>query len=107
MHSFTVPEVHLVVRFTLLGAPVQADGSVAGKPFYFRSKYDEWTFAIALDGGDPVMIEAGNPGFFRSEPYEDASYMPVDEATAILIRCAREFLGQHPELVPPSRPPLP
>ncbi len=107
MHSFTVPEVHLVGRFTCLAGMVQADGAVAGKPFYFRSKYDEWTFAIASDGGDPVMIEAGNPGFFRSEPCEDASWMPVDEAKAILMRCAREFLGEHPELVPPTNPPLP
>lgn len=107
MHSFTVPEVHLVGRFTCFGAPVQADGTVAGKPFYFRSRHDEWTFAIALDGGDPVVIEAGNPGFFRGEPYEDASWMPVDEAKAILRRCAREFLGKHPELVPPASPPLP
>lgn len=61
-------------------APVQAFGEIAGKPFYFRARYDYWKLVIADE--DAVGAFCGfTPALFeRSEHYGeadgfDASYM--------------------------------
>ncbi len=74
-------------------APVQAEGIVAQKRFYFRARHDEWTFSIAL----PVDIDFPYQGFYREEHYgkprdKAASHMPYDDAEMFIRRCAREFL---------------
>ncbi len=84
-------------------APVQAEGTVAGHPFYFRARHEHWSFAISEDSSvDPVDIqtrEAGDKhGFFReasygTEPFA-ASYLPAIEAEAIIRQCATDYLAQ-------------
>ena len=91
-------EVHLSGRFSCTAAPVQAEGSVEGRPFYFRSRWDEWTFAIAnAPEADPVDICDSSQGFFRSGIVAGgryaASYLPLPDATEIIRRCAAEYLG--------------
>lgn len=47
--------------------PVQAEGRVAGRPFYFRARHDEWSFAVAGDPEDSALeARSGREtGWFR------------------------------------------
>ena len=72
--------------------PVQAEGTVGGKPFYFRARGNQWSMAI---GGDPIET----PGWFREDEYgasPDAGYMPLDEARAFIEICAADYLAGKP-----------
>ncbi len=76
---------------------MQGWGTIAGHQFFFRARWDRWTFAIAESPDvDPVDIYSTEQGFYKEEPYAngpyDAGYMPRDEAEAIVRRCAREYL---------------
>lgn len=77
--------------------PVQASGTIDGKEFFFWSRYQVWTFAVAVDAGiDPVDInETSDQGFYLEESYGegpyDAGYMPIEEAKEIIHRCVEEF----------------
>ena len=93
----------IAIEFTSLVAPVQAEGRVAGHPFYFRARFSAWTFAIALiDALDPVDIDATTAaatGFFRAGKVAGAygaSYMARADAEAIIRALASEFLDQSP-----------
>ena len=35
--------------------PNQAEGTVHGKPFYFRARHGGWSLRVAPPGGDPVV----------------------------------------------------
>lgn len=85
-------------------APVQAEGTVAGRPFYFRSRYAHWTFSLSEDDEvHPVAIDAAVAGaahgFFREGAYGtgrfEASYMPEGEARRIIRACAAEYLQER------------
>lgn len=75
----------LKARITMLGGqcPVQAEGTVGSKRFYFRSRWEQWSLHI---GDDPIY----NPEFVYGEPWGktpgDAGYMPEDEAIAMIAR---------------------
>ncbi len=76
--------------------PVQAEGTVNGIPFYFRSRGEHWAMAV---GEDPLGILLGEMGWFRRERYGDfpsAGYMPLEEAEVIIRRCAEEFIKEEP-----------
>jgi hypothetical protein len=76
-------------------APVQAWGTVTGKPFYFRARHEAWSFGIALAPTiDPVDVQVPGAGFLVEESYGTnfaASYMPESDAEAIIRRCAQRF----------------
>lgn len=107
VESFTevvAPTPGLTYRFTCAAAPVQAEGSVAGHPLYFRARWDEWSFAVSeRPGVDPVMIDspesAESDGWFRggrlTEAYE-GSYLELSQAAVLIQICAREYLDEHP-----------
>lgn len=77
-------------------APVQAEGTVRGHPFYFRARHDGWSFDIGPDpiGGTNVIFsresDYGEPRGF------EASWMEHDEALGFLLRCVDEFLAEEP-----------
>jgi hypothetical protein len=79
-------------KFTGTAAPVQAEGTIDGFPFYFRARHNEWTFAVA-DGcvPDPVLIESPADGFFRSSKYEGASFVPLEIAIQLIERCISAY----------------
>lgn len=52
------------VIMTSIACPVQLEGSIGGRAFYFRSRGDSWSFTIAALGDDPVWPE--KPAFVRS-----------------------------------------
>ncbi len=63
--------------------PFQAEGTVDGQEFYFRSRGSSWTFAV---GGDVVMAPAWlYEEDYGSEPYE-AGWITDDEARAFITK---------------------
>ena len=78
----------LVIEWLGGNCPVQAEGTVDGKPFYFRARGEHWRMGI---GGDPV----GDPEWSREEKWGDsqfaAGWMEVGEAKKIIKRCAEEY----------------
>ncbi|RYG75023.1 hypothetical protein EON80_02030 [bacterium] len=93
-----VEDSSLQLKYFLYGhAPVQAIGTLMGKHLYFRSRHEEWTFAVADSEDEAVDISFPDQGFLREGQYgkprsSAASYMPYDEAEAIIKRCAQEYL---------------
>jgi hypothetical protein len=88
-------------EYTCTAAPVQAEGTIAGKRFYFRSRDQEWTFSVSESQEiDPVEItsaeDAKGEGFFIAGRYGvrafDASYMPLDIADKIIRECVDAYL---------------
>ena len=69
-----------------IAAPVQLKGQLStGKPFYFRCRWNECSLAIG--GADPADI----PEWHREVTRENASYLPPQEAMAVL----RELLDLY------------
>jgi hypothetical protein len=88
-------EADLTYQFTCDAAPVQAEGMVCGYPFYFRARYEHWTFSVSEHAGvDPVDRDAEESGrrygFFREGRYGTesfaASWMSREDAEAIIKR---------------------
>ena len=79
--------------------PVQGEGTVMGKRLYFRARWDAWSFAVAeSDDVHPANVQLADQGFLREgsfgEPNQyEASWMPCDDAEAIIRRCAREYVA--------------
>jgi hypothetical protein len=64
--------------------PVQAEGTINDKPFYFRARGEHWSLGIGID---PI----GDPEWEHAEWYgewPDAGWMPVEEAEAFLRHAA-------------------
>lgn len=69
--------------------PVQAEGHVNGKPFYFRARGERWTMSI---GGDDCVM---SPEWFYEEaygenPYE-AGWMPQYVALAMIAKAFEKY----------------
>ena len=64
--------------------PVQAEGTIDGKPFYFRARGDHWSMSI---GGEDIFFA---PDWFYEEDYGDAEYaagwMPMHEALGFIAQ---------------------
>jgi hypothetical protein len=77
------------VVITWLGGncPVQAEGTVDGKPFYFRARGEHWSMGI---GGEPV----GAPEWEYEEAYGEwpaAGWMSTDEARAFIAQAVELY----------------
>lgn len=81
----------IVIEWLGGNCPVQAEGTVAGLPFYFRARGQRWTLGI---GHDPI----GDPEWHHEEPYGeeqfDAGWMDYGDARLFLIREATRFLAE-------------
>src|SRR5438309_2831992 len=94
--------LELTATCTCVAAPVQYEGTVNRRLFYFRARYNEWSFAIADTLDDAVNASAiwvPLGGFYREAEYGDsenaASFMPHDEAERIIADCARHYLSER------------
>lgn len=95
--------MNLQFEFTSSLAPVQAEGTVAGRSFYFRARGDSWQFTVAEhEGDDPARLGeqdvARRDAWYRSGKLPgafEASWMPLDQATALIHECARESISEH------------
>jgi len=75
----------LLYTFTTTAAPVQAEGTIRGKPFYFRARHGSWSFAPAMKPSvDPkalVLPERGSSEFFLIEgKIGKASYISLSKS---------------------------
>lgn len=80
----------IVVIDTIGGnCPVQAEGTINGKPFYFRARGSYWS--IGIGGVDPGI----DPEWEHDEKYSDelyaASWMTEDEARAFIDKAANLY----------------
>jgi hypothetical protein len=89
-------------------APVQADGRLAGLPFYFRARHSGWSFTLCTDVDvDPAaLVEPDVPGFFSDGEFtcyalwgdygtdHEASYMPYAVAERLIRECAARYLAE-------------
>lgn len=71
--------------------PVQAEGTINGKEFYFRARGDEWSLRI---GGTDVVSA---PEWRYSEDYGDdpfaAGWMTEDEARGFIAKAAGLYVN--------------
>lgn len=71
--------------------PVQAEGSVDGKRFYFRARGGEWRFHVADD--DDLIFD--NPLFYIERDYGEGPYaagwMPRHEALGFIVQSIAEY----------------
>jgi hypothetical protein len=88
--------------FTTDAAPVQAEGTVNGRRFYFRSRHKEWTFAVAEHPDiNPVTLEtpgSNHRGWVRVGRVEgpfQASYLGRVDADAIIRECASAYIAER------------
>ena len=93
---------------TTSDSPVQVEGSIAGRPFYFRARGQHWSLAVA---GDPYSVDAvdieqnmdGGDRYWEEDwgvRQFDASYMPHSEALRLVRRCAEAYVAEF-DLNPP------
>lgn len=74
--------------------PVQAEGHIAGKPFYFRARGEHWSIGV---GGDVI----GQPDWYYEEEYPGgtfaAGWMSIDEAKQFIQQAADRYLSVSSE----------
>jgi hypothetical protein len=76
-------------------APVQCDGVVDGKNFYFRARGSQWALRI---GGDDVV---GDPEWLYYEDYGtkfEAGYMSEEEAYRFIGEAVVKYRQGHPSM---------
>jgi hypothetical protein len=96
--------LRLTIEFTCTAAPVQAEGVVAGRPFYFRARGEKWEFTVAeRPENDPAALgpkdAATGAAWYRSGVVPGgrfaASYLPLDQARSLICECAREYINER------------
>jgi hypothetical protein len=94
----------LNIQFTCTAAPVQAEGTVAGREFYFRARGELWSFTIAeRTDHDPATLGpedvATGLAWYRSGTVSGgrfaASYLSLEEARSLIYECARAYLDEY------------
>jgi hypothetical protein len=89
--------------------PVQAEGTIDGYPFYFRSRGGHWALKISDTGKDPIC----DPRWIFREEYNgrnavrdieindglrySAGWADEDECAAFIERCASAFSASQPK----------
>ena len=100
---YRIENAELGLIGTIYGlAPVQGKGTINGFSFYFRARWDEWTFAISEHSEiDPVDIQYAGQGiqygYFAEGQYGKeweykASYMENDTVLDIIQRCSLDYM---------------
>lgn len=79
----------LIIYWLGGNCPVQAEGTVDGKEFYFRARYTSWRMEIGSDA-EPEWECHGSWG---DGPYA-AGWMPEAEARRIIEKCAAEYMDE-------------
>lgn len=75
--------------------PVQAEGTVNGKEFYFRARGDSWALNI---GGEDIILE---PEWRYEEDYgtwPDDGYMTEDEARSFIAKAVQMYEAGAPTM---------
>lgn len=84
MQKIRIKELNASIDWLSGQCPVQAEGVIGDRRFYFRSRWNQWR--IQIGDVDPVA----KPLFSYGEPWGDepgeAGYMPEDTAIVMIIR---------------------
>jgi hypothetical protein len=89
------------MRRTCDRAPVQYEGAIDSKCFYFRARWDEWSFTVADSFKEAITGLSEGELFMRTGRYGDnqhpyaASYMPYEEAERLIRACADEYVAER------------
>lgn len=88
--------------------PVQAEGTINGREFYFRSRGEHWSLAVAGNSGDAMAVDAWThreiyPGCVDEEPTEldghklkfGAGHAEPQECIAFIERTAKLWLAEQ------------
>lgn len=89
--SERLQELHINIRNAGGVCPVQIEGHIKGKPFYFRARGEHWSIGI---GVEPI----GSPQWYRKEYYgefPEAGWMPMHEAYDFLIDSAKRWIAER------------
>lgn len=76
--------------------PVQGEGTIGGKEFYFRARGDRWSIGI---GGDVIL----SPEWYYEEAYgtwPDAGWMSEAEARSFIAAASARYLAGDPSMEP-------
>jgi len=89
--------MQLEMRRTCDAAPVQYEGTIDGRPFYFRARWNAWYFAVTAGCDEANGCDAlPHDAFVREALWGDgpfaASAMPVEEAERIIRSCAQAYV---------------
>ena len=77
--------------------PVQCWGSLSGRGFYFRARWDYWSFQVGEDGLLPVVSDEDERDldFLLESSYGDgaydAGYMPFEDSRRIIADCIARY----------------
>jgi hypothetical protein len=87
-------EGEMEIRWIGGNCPVQAEGTIDGKEFYFRARGDSWSMDIG--GDDPV---AGGEWSYEEDygkgPY-DAGWMTIEEARGFIAKAVAIYRAAAP-----------
>lgn len=86
-------------RWTCNACPVQAEGEIGGHGWYFRARYETWSFSVSEPGGDhdaAVDVSCGfASGWHIEEEWGDEGYaagwMPPAVALGFILDCLAAF----------------
>jgi len=89
---------------TMLGGfcPVQGEGTICGRPFYFRARGTMWTFSV----GDDFMKPDWRTGdrFGDEDNIYAAGWMELDVAREFIEQSAAKFRVEYLKLMLPELP---
>ncbi len=91
----------LQIDFLGGNCPVQAEGTIDGVPFYFRSRGDQWSFGV---GPEPV----GEPEWEHIEPYgewPEAGWITTGQAMAFIDKAVALYRDRDNQVVDPDNSP--
>lgn len=91
--SLPTEEPAIIIDWMGGNCPVQAEGTINGKPFYFRARGEIWSLGIG--GADPC----GKPEWEHLEwfgEWPDAGWMTTEEATDFLKPSRRRYAAKLP-----------
>ncbi|MBY5551067.1 hypothetical protein HFO61_30450 [Rhizobium leguminosarum] len=86
--------------------PVQAEGTIDGRAFYFRARGSQWSLDIGVDAN--TAFDANPiPLWWHVEPWgewPDAGYMPEDVALAMIDKAVALYREQQPQEIGSDHP---
>lgn len=89
MQKLHMPDQSLVIESIGGNCPVQAEGIIAGEPFYFRARWQRWSFSV---GGRDIIM---SPAFRHIEDWPgepgSAGWMTFEEAISCIGRGAEAY----------------
>lgn len=87
-----MPRKHAVIEWIGGNCPVQAEGRIRGRKFYFRARGDRWSIGI---GGKDVVCD---PDWYMEEKYgtwPEAGWMTQDEAVIFIEKAAKKYISEN------------